>query len=134
MIHANFSYTQVTAKLRMPLLEVQLASVDEVIKTDALVDTGAFVNVIPYTMGLRLGLVWDECEVGPKIGGSIKGETRKVELLVTIKGFPEFESSFCWLVHDDTRFLLGHEDFFQKFTVCFDSSNGNFSLLQGQPS
>jgi hypothetical protein len=44
---------------RMPYLPLTLSLNGQSLNTEGLLDTGASVNVLPYELGLQLGLVWE---------------------------------------------------------------------------
>ncbi len=40
----------------MPLIDVTLSSANQRVRASALVDSGAALNILPYELGVRLGL------------------------------------------------------------------------------
>jgi hypothetical protein len=44
----------------MPYLPLTLSLDGQFLNTEGLLDTGASVNVLPYELGLQLGLVWED--------------------------------------------------------------------------
>jgi hypothetical protein len=98
----------------------------------ALVDSGAWVNVLPYSLGLGLGLNWDDFPDGAMIGGSVVSASKKVRMKSKIRGFDELELQFAWLSHDNARLILGHDDFFRNFDVYFSTINQTFVVTQAK--
>ncbi len=43
----------------MPFLPVTLASEGHTLDASGLLDTGSSVNVLPYSMGMQLGAIWE---------------------------------------------------------------------------
>ncbi len=112
----------------MPLLSLQLKHKDALMTEDALVDSGSSLNVLPNRLGLRLGLVWENLRVGPNLTGNADGETRVIALNVHIPDFAQVPLTFAWSANDKVRFLLGQDDFFMKFHVCFLRDKEIFSI------
>ncbi len=135
MSYVKFPYQQVTPRSSMPLVWVRLQFSSIPVDTWVLVDTGAAVNVLPYSVGLRLGLNWEDFLEGPEIGGNASGATRTVVMDVSIGSFLDVPLSFCWLDNDRVRILFGHQNFFEQFVTYFDSKNKEFALFRNvEPS
>ncbi len=130
MNYVKFPYQPIKDDLFMPYAWVRLSFGNTFWDEWALVDSGAEINVIPFSVGVKLGLDWNTSEDGPTIGGSASGATKTVELTVTIGSFTNVSMSFCWLSHDNVRVLLGEQDFFENFAVYFDLQNKEFALFQ----
>jgi hypothetical protein len=45
---------------QMPYLPLVLSLNGQSLNTQGLLDTGASVNVLPYELGLQLGLIWED--------------------------------------------------------------------------
>ncbi len=43
----------------LPLVEISLSDGDQTVRVPALVDSGASISVLPYDIGLQLGLKWE---------------------------------------------------------------------------
>jgi hypothetical protein len=118
----------------MPLLLTRASRNNKSITEYALVDSGAGLNVLPHRLGVELGLDWDELNRGPNLSGNADGETKLVELLVKISDFDELPLLFAWSVHDRIRFILGQDDFFRYFHVCFFGDRNVFSVSKIEPA
>lgn len=46
-------------KSLLPFLPIELSLRDQSIATSALIDSGATVNVLPHSVGLSLGAIWE---------------------------------------------------------------------------
>jgi hypothetical protein len=134
MKHLSLPYQVVNEYSSLPFIWLRMKWQQRIIEAWGLVDSGASINVLPHRVGLQLGLNWDELPVGPVIGGAVAGQTRTVSVLASIADFGDIPMAFCWLNHDNTRLVLGHQDFLEKFVVCFDTKNQNFSLMQSEES
>lgn len=44
---------------RMPYMPLTLSLNGQSLNTEGLLDTGVSVNVLPYQLGLQLGLIWE---------------------------------------------------------------------------
>lgn len=55
----------------MPLLNLTLCANGEEQEVLALLDTGATVNVLPYSVGLALGFIWEDQVVPVELGGNL---------------------------------------------------------------
>jgi hypothetical protein len=100
----KFFYQANQNGVRMPLLDIGLQRREsEVIIGQALIDSGVTPNVLPHTLGLRLGLVWDSHPFGPRLSGNADGETRVVALQIRLPGFAVKRLAFVWAIHDQAR-------------------------------
>jgi hypothetical protein len=45
---------------QLPLIPIALNYQGATVSSDALLDSGATVNVLPYDLGIRLGAVWEQ--------------------------------------------------------------------------
>jgi hypothetical protein len=129
MKHASFSYQAVNEHSSLPFLSLGLRWGGQKMEAWGLVDSGASINVMPHRIGVQLGLNWNDLPIGPQLGGAVMGETRTASVFVQVQDFDTLPMAFCWLNHDNARLILGHQDFFERFVVCFDTSNQNFSIL-----
>ncbi len=131
---ALYNYTQVSDISWMPLLPFRLEFADRHFETLALVDSGAGVNVLPYAIGLHLGLRRDDYKRGRNLTGNAKNdETRLMSLDVQIPNFEPLKLGFAWSNGDQQRVILGQQNFFTFFDVCFVQRRLKFSLAQPEP-
>lgn len=56
---------------RMPYLPLTLSLNGQVLKAEGLLDTGASVNVLPYELGLQLGLIWENETLSVVLAGNL---------------------------------------------------------------
>jgi hypothetical protein len=107
----------------MPFLPLYLGYNDRQIKVHGMLDTGASVNVLPFSVGLDLGAVWENQTVSLQLGGNLAAtEARGLLLDVLIEGCPPTTLAFAWSRNDDVPVLLGQTNFFAEFDVLFSRS------------
>ncbi|MBE9250585.1 retroviral-like aspartic protease [Dolichospermum sp. LEGE 00240] len=113
----------------VPHLPFRLSSEDHSISTSGLLDTGASVNVLPYDMGLELGLDWDKCNISVALAGNLaKFPAKGVISSATIDQFAPVTLVFAWTKSENIPLLLGRINFFQEFDVCFYGSQLAFEI------
>lgn len=135
MSYVKFSYQPVTEGVYMPYVRVRLRFDAAAVDAWVLADTGAEINVIPHSAGVRLGLNWSDFSAGPVLSGNAFGETRVVDIDLSIGSITRVPLTFCWANHDRVKLLLGHQNFFEHFNAFFDTKNREFSILKhAEPS
>jgi hypothetical protein len=111
---------------QMPLTLMYRASSVEVL---ALLDTGASVNVLPYSIGVQLGAVWEEQTTSVTLAGNLASvEAKGLLIPVQIGEFDTVRLVFAWSRSDDIPLLLGRMNFFLEFDVCFYRSQLIFEV------
>jgi hypothetical protein len=116
---AGFSYCPPNATDRerggLPYVPITLRYRKRSVAVNGLLDTGATINVLPYTLGQQLGLIWDE-------------QLPLEELAGNLAAF-ECRGVFAWTESDSVPLILGQINFFQTFQVCFDGSDQIFTIV-----
>ena len=56
-----------------PMVNINLFYAGSNLTASALVDSGADFSVLPYDVGLQLGLVWEEQTLPVPLGGMLRG-------------------------------------------------------------
>ncbi len=120
----RFSFTERIDSLGrssvMPYLPITLSNGPNSIEVMALLDTGASVNVLPYEIGLQLGLIWEQQTVAIQLSGNLAhNEARGLVLSGTVAQFSPILLAFAWTRSTDVPVILGHLNFFAEFNVCF---------------
>lgn len=70
----RFSYTLHSQfPVGMPLVELQLSHASYRVTAPALVDSGAALNILPFDLGLQLGLDWERQNFPLDLGGTSQG-------------------------------------------------------------
>lgn len=104
----------------LPYLAIALTYRDRFVEAMAMLDTGASVNVLPYDIGLQLGVVWEEQTVPIQLSGNLaQMEARGLVLSATVAEFPSVSLAFAWTQSREAPLILGHMNFFAEFDVCF---------------
>lgn len=94
-----------------------------------LVDSGASVNVIPYSLGLKLGAVWENQGQEIALGGNLASAPAKGILLNAVIGsFDPVRLVFAWSRLDNVPTILGQMNFFQTFNVSFTGAEQTFDV------
>ena len=111
---------------RVPLV-LRTAAVS--LETLGLVDSGATVNVLPHSIGQRLGMTWDDRKAIIRLSGSLGGESAlPVFALATIGDLPLVRLAFAWTRREDVPVILGQTNFFMEFDVHFYRSRLEFEI------
>jgi hypothetical protein len=113
----------------LPQLPLTLTYQGSSIEVSALLDTGASVNVLPYSIGVQLGAVWEEQTVSVTLAGNLASvEARGLLVSAKISNFDPVRLVFAWSLSDDAPLLLGRMNFFLEFDVCFYRSQLAFEV------
>jgi hypothetical protein len=113
----------------VPYLALNLSSQDTSISTSGLLDTGASVNVLPYEIGVQLGLNWSDHNTSVTLAGNLaKFAAKGIILSATIEQFAPATLVFAWTKAENIPLLLGRINFFQEFDVCFYGSQLVFEI------
>jgi hypothetical protein len=111
-----------------PLLPLTLIG-RQTVATSGLVDSGAAVNVLPYALGVQLGLDWTQQTPSVELSGNLASVEARVAVLSAIVGsFPPVRLAFAWARTDNVSVLLGQVNFFLEFDVCFFRSRDLFEI------
>jgi hypothetical protein len=117
-----------------PMLAVHLASAGTGLTVDALVDSGADTNVLPWDVGVQLGCDWSRAIPLPPISGALASTpSRAVLLTMTVGTFPPVSMAFAWVQSNAVRLILGQTNFFLEFDECFYASGGEFTVAPRTP-
>ncbi len=115
-----------------PLLPLTL-SASKALSVVGLLDSGATVNVLPYSVGQQLGAVWEEQHTPVRLSGNLAScEARGLLISAVVRPFPPVRLAFAWARTDDVPLLLGQMNFFLEFDVCFYRARGVFQLRPKQ--
>ena len=112
----------------LPRLPVGLVSLTTHVQDlEALVDSCSSTNVLPRSIGDTLGFEWRESEaIELSKVRKVKAVSERVG--VVFQDFGILELGFAWIENDSIPLILGQLDFFEHFHVCFDASEGTFTL------
>ena len=129
----RFSYKIIDSSLglvdRMPYLPVTLSLNSQSLNTEGLLDTGASVNVLPYALGLQLGLIWENETLSVVLAGNLaRFEARAVVVDAQVSSFSRVNLAFAWTRATDVPLILGQANFFFEFEVCFFRARSEFEI------
>ncbi len=114
---------------RMPYLPLTLSLNGQSLNVEGLLDTGASVNVLPYDLGLQLGLIWENERLSVLLAGNLaRFEARAVVVDAQISSFPTVNLAFAWTQAADVPLILGQANFFFEFDVCFFRARSEFEV------
>lgn len=115
----------------VPQLPLKLKYSNVAIDVTGLLDTGASVSVLPYSMGRQLGAIWEEQKTSVMLAGNLAPvEARGLVVSAEIGNFSPVRLVFAWSKSDNVPLLLGRMNFFLEFDVCFYQSEMAFELRQ----
>lgn len=129
----RYSYVSLNATLGeagfRPYLPLVLAYQERQLQNTGLLDTGATVNVLPYQLGLDLGVIWEDLTTSVQLTGNLaRFETRVVVLSAEVATFEPVRLVFAWTRTDRVPLILGQVNFFMEFSVCFYRSQLSFEV------
>lgn len=129
-----YTQTQVFPGLKggLPFVPITLTAHEHSVGVSALVDSGSVVNVLPYDVGLELGLIWEAQTFSLPVGGLLRG-TPAFGVLFTghLENFPPLVLAFAWTQksRSDVPVILGQVNFFQEvYPILFNGKVGVFEL------
>jgi hypothetical protein len=113
----------------LPQLPLSLKYRGSLVEILALLDTGSSVNVLPYSVDVQLGAVWEEQTTSVILAGNLASvEARGLLVDAQVGGFDPVRLVFAWSSSDDAPLLLGRMNFFLEFDVCFYRSQLVFEV------
>ncbi|MBW4622579.1 MAG: hypothetical protein KME17_24880 [Cyanosarcina radialis HA8281-LM2] len=133
----KFPYKIIDSRLgmvdRMAYLPLTLSLNDRSLNAEGLLDTGASVNVLPYELGLQLGLIWQNETLSVLLAGNLaRFEARAVVVDAQVSLFPKVNLAFAWTQAADVPLILGQANFFFEFEVCFFRARSEFEVRPKQ--
>lgn len=116
----------------LPRLSMFLHNGARAIEVIGLLDTGATINVLPFSVGQELGFVWEEQQSLPQLTGNLgRVEARGLVLPAShplLTPNSTLLLAFAWSKADDVPLVFGQTNFFMAFDVCFFRSEGVFEI------
>jgi len=133
----KFPYKIIDTRLglvdRMPYLPLTLNLNGQSLNAEGLLDTGASVNVLPYELGLQLGLIWEDETLSVLLARNLaRFEARAVIVDAQASSFPMVDLAFAWTQATDVPLILGQANFFFEFDVCFFRARSEFEVCPKQ--
>jgi hypothetical protein len=112
-----------------PYLPFTLVHQQISVTASGLLDTGASVNVLPYSIGGELGYDWERQTTALNLTGNLAQYEARVVLAQAIIGqFEPVQLVFAWTQATNVPLILGQVNFFMEFDVCFYRSQLEFAV------
>lgn len=113
----------------MPDLPILLRSPPHAVSGLALVDSGASISVLPYSLGVQMGFDWNSQKLQLRLTGALaQVEARGIAVEAVVGQLPAVRLVLAWAASDQVPFVLGQFNFFQAFDVAFLRSRGVFEI------
>ncbi|MUL36582.1 aspartyl protease family protein [Gloeocapsopsis dulcis] len=117
-----------------PYLPFTLIHQQVSVTTSGLLDTGASVNVLPYSTGVELGYEWERQTTALSLTGNLAQYEAWVVLAQVVVGqFESVQVVFAWTQATNVPLILGQVNFFMEFDVCFYRSQLEFVVSPKAP-
>jgi hypothetical protein len=115
----------------MPDLPLVLRHQSRSVSLVGLVDSGAMISVLPFSLGIQLGLDWNTQNVPIALHGSLSDVGACGVVVEAVVGrLPPVRLTFAWTRSDQVPCLLGQFNFFHVFDVCFFRARKVFEVRQ----
>lgn len=115
-----------------PLLPARLSRGGIDVDVVGLVDSGASFSVLPYDIGARFGLDWNQLPHGLTLGGVASGTPAKlIALDITFGPIGPVSQLFAWAKTNGPPLVFGQVSFFLDFDIFFAR---NRSFFEVQPA
>jgi hypothetical protein len=119
----------------MPDLPILLRSPPHALPGLALVDSGATISVLPYSLGAQLGFDWKAQNLQLRLTGALaQVEARGIAVEAVVGQLSPVRLVLAWAASDQVPFVLGQFNFFQAFDIAFFRSRGFFEIRPASPS
>jgi len=127
---SRFSYIDAKGETTvLPYMPIRLSFQKNVVAVSALIDSGSAINVLPYNIGLQLGLDWDEQTNPIALTGNLaRLDARGVIIKGQVEQLPAVDLAFAWTQSNDIPAILGQINFFSEFDVYFSRSTNQFEI------
>jgi hypothetical protein len=113
----------------LPYLPLTLTFRQSPVQVMGLADTGATVNVLPFSVGRQLGAVWEEQTIVVPLTGNLAAhEARALVVVAAVGRFPPVRLAFAWTESDNVPVLLGQVNFFTEFDFWMSRSRQIFEV------
>lgn len=119
-----------------PLLPFRLRLAGREERVVGMIDTGAAVSVIPWSVGLRLGGDWDGAVPLTLTGNLVFAEARALLVEGLVGDFSPRRLVFAWSKSDAVPVLLGQTNFLVEFDIYLSRSSQYFEVIvsDGNPA
>ena len=115
----------------LPFMPLTLSAGSRKLEVVSLLDSGSTINVLPFLVGLELGLDWTKMDVPVPLAGNLASlDAFGVVLSGQIGAFKPIDLVFAWAKSDQIPLILGQNNFFHEFNVCFFRAAKTFEIRQ----
>ena len=115
----------------MPDLPVVLRHQSHALAGVGLVDSGASISVLPYSLGVQLGFDWNTQKSHITLGGTLAHvDARGIVVEAAVGQLSPVRLALAWANSDQVPFLLGQFNFFQAFDISFFRTRRVFEIRQ----
>ena len=119
----------------MPDLPILLRSPPNTLSGLALVDSGATISVLPYSLGVQLGFDWNSQSLQLRLTGTLAHvAARGIAVEAVVGQLSPVRLVLAWAASDQVPFVLGQFNFFQVFDISFSRSCGIFEIRTASAS
>ena len=113
----------------MPDLPIVLRHQSHSVAGVGLVDSGASISVLPYSLGVQLGFDWNTQKANITLGGTLAHVGARASVVEAVVGqLSPVRLALAWANSDQVPFLLGQFNFFQAFDVYFFRARRVFEI------
>ena len=118
---------------QLPYVPLTLSNGQTTVACAGLLDTGATINVLPYPIGVQLGLIWAHQTTALQLTGNLaQAPARAVVVSATISALAPVRLAFAWTQLTTVPVILGQVNFFLAFDVCFFRTQSAFEIQPKQ--
>lgn len=132
MARFAYSVSDAASGQVMPRLPMIFSHNDRSISVEGLVDTGSSINLLPFSYGVALGLIWEEHVVELTLTGALaRYEARAASVWASnalLTGPSPVHLAMAWTRSDDARIVFGQINFFMEFNACFYRTQNYFEV------
>ncbi|WP_293154248.1 MULTISPECIES: hypothetical protein [unclassified Microcoleus] len=115
----------------LPTIPITLSHAGISVSANALLDSGSAVNLLPYDIGLQLGVIWEEQTIRLPLAGNLaRVEARGIFVHVQIGNLEPVRLAFAWAESSQVPLILGQTNFFREFDVCFQRSRCTIEIIR----
>jgi hypothetical protein len=113
----------------MPDLPIVLRHQVQIVPCVGLVDSGASISVLPYSIGTQLGFDWQNQKTAITLSGTLANvAARGIVVEANVGTLATVRLALAWAQTDQIPFLLGQFNFFEAFDVFFSRSRKTFEI------
>ena len=129
----RFPYIEIDPSLgsasALPYVSLTLELDAKAASVSALIDSGAALSVLPYDVGIQLGVVWEQQTMPVRLAGNLAdSDARAILVAATVGPFAPVRLAFAWTRNNQVPVILGQVNFFMEFDVCFFRSQSAFEV------